>query len=234
MSSPSPLVLGCGFGCGAISTTPFPGDPLTDVIRTISEFDPVGFAGRQKYDSVAVHESDLREIDDDLALFAFEQFTQHGHILTADPTTHPHNNSVLLADTSFDSEAHFDGVVPSPFPVLVTVPATSCGDRRTLLLQNSAHSEVVGNTSRLKRQDVFNLPRFRKFGGFGNFRRRSLAEFELALMDVQGFDPGIKSSWRDSKLGGSTGRPGNSASALGQGGLDHFPFAHWLVLKGGE
>src|SRR3954469_14841172 len=52
-----------------------------------------------------------------------------------------------------------------------------------------------------------------------------LVELEVALADVQGFDSGIQRGRWNSELDGSTLGPGNSTSALGQGGFDHFPFS---------
>jgi hypothetical protein len=45
-----------------VPATPFPGDPLTYVIRTISEFDSVGFAESKEANCFAGDEGDLIEI----------------------------------------------------------------------------------------------------------------------------------------------------------------------------
>jgi hypothetical protein len=52
-----------------------------------------------------------------------------------------------------------------------------------------------------------------------------LVELEVALANVQGFNSGIQRRWWYSELGGSPLGPGNSTSALGQGGFDYFPFS---------
>jgi hypothetical protein len=71
-----------------VPATPFPGDPLTYVIRTISEFDSVGFAESKEANCFAGDEGDLIEIDCHLALFLIEQFSKGVHMLSAKSAAH--------------------------------------------------------------------------------------------------------------------------------------------------
>jgi hypothetical protein len=43
--------------------------------------------------------------------------------------------------------------------------------------------------------------RFREFRDFDDIPTVSLAEFELAFANLQGFDPGLERGWRNAELG---------------------------------
>jgi len=55
-------------------------------------------------------------------------------------------------------------------------------------------------------------------------------EFELAFVDFQGLDAGLKSGWWNSKLRCRPWWSGNPASGLGQRRLDNVPLAARLNL----
>src|SRR5262245_48709442 len=89
---------------GALFPTPFPGNPLTYVIRTISEFNAI--AESKKSDCLAIYKGDFLEIDGHLALFLFEQFSKRFHALSVNPSTHSQHNNVLSSHQSLDSQRH--------------------------------------------------------------------------------------------------------------------------------
>src|SRR5215467_483068 len=83
----------------------FPADPLTYVIRTISEFHSVYFAESKKPDCLAIYEGDFLEIDGHFALFLLEQFSEGVHALGVDPSTQAQHNNVS-GHKSFYPQGH--------------------------------------------------------------------------------------------------------------------------------
>lgn len=70
----------------------------------------------------------------------------------------------------------------------------------------------------------------REFRDFDDFRESALAEFELALVNLERFDPGFEGGCRNFELGRRSQCPGHPAPTLCQGGLDDFPLSRWLAF----
>jgi hypothetical protein len=79
---------------------------------------------------------------------------------------------------------------------------------------------------------VTQIPQITQIAQGGKLSWSILAEFELLLVDFQGFDPGRKGRLWNSKLSRCSGRSGNSASSLSERRLDNFPLASRLTAQG--
>jgi hypothetical protein len=89
---------------------PFPVDPLTDVVRTITKFHAAGFAASKKANCFAINESHFSEIDGHLAVFLLKQVSKRLHIFSVNPATHAQHRYVVFTHKSLYSEGHWDGL----------------------------------------------------------------------------------------------------------------------------
>src|SRR5262249_44710138 len=122
--------------------SPFSGNPITYVIRTISEFDSTFLAYRKESNYFAIYEGDFLKVDGYFALFLFEQFSKCVHAISLNPSTHAQYNNVFN-HKSLDSKGHW---LPTEHLFFRSVPAAPgvppASDWR---LQTSAHSQSAEN-----------------------------------------------------------------------------------------
>src|SRR5260370_14172968 len=92
----------------------FSRNPLTDIQRAVSDFGPVRFVECQELYSLAVHETDVPEIDGHCLPFLFQQGLKHIHFLPCNPSADAQDHKILSDNKPVNSAGHFLLVTPHP------------------------------------------------------------------------------------------------------------------------
>jgi len=89
-----------------LSRFAFTPDPLADIQWAVVESQPVRFVDRQKFYGLAVHQTDVFEIESQYTAFLFQQRSEHVHVVPCKSPTDAQNYTTLSDCLSVDFAGH--------------------------------------------------------------------------------------------------------------------------------
>ena len=82
---------------------PFPGDPFTDIERTVPEFRSTGLAESKKFHGFPVDKKNVFEIDGEAARFLAQYAPKRVDVSTGNTAAYQQHHKIFSANDSIDS-----------------------------------------------------------------------------------------------------------------------------------
>lgn len=89
-----------------LSRFAFTPDPLTDIQWAVVDSYPVRFVDRQKFYGLAVHQTDVFEIESQYTAFLFQQRSKYVHVVPCKSPTDAQNHTTLSDCLPVDFAGH--------------------------------------------------------------------------------------------------------------------------------